>query len=52
MDPLRLVEDRVGDVEGWPTYIILHMFVQEPNARTVKIFRRLCLEIAFRLKML
>jgi hypothetical protein len=36
MDPLRLVEDRVGDVESWPTFIILHRFVEEPNARTVK----------------
>jgi hypothetical protein len=36
MDPLRLVEDRVGDVESCPTYITLHMFVGEPNASTVK----------------
>jgi hypothetical protein len=41
MDPLRLVEDRVGDVQSWPTYILLHMFVEEPNARTVSV-RCLC----------
>jgi hypothetical protein len=38
MDPLSLIEERVGDVESWPTYIIRHMFVDEPNARTVKNF--------------
>jgi hypothetical protein len=36
MDPLSVVEERVGAVESWPTYIILHMFVEEPNARTVR----------------
>jgi hypothetical protein len=36
MDPLRLVEERVGAVKSGPTYIILHVFVDETNARTVK----------------
>jgi hypothetical protein len=36
MDPLSLVEERVGAVETWLSYIILHMFMDEPNARTVK----------------
>jgi hypothetical protein len=31
-----LVEERVGAVESWLTYIILHMFVDEPNARRLK----------------
>jgi hypothetical protein len=36
MDSLSLVEERVGAVETWPSYIIRHMFMDEPNARTVK----------------
>jgi hypothetical protein len=36
MDPLSLVEEHVGAVETWPTYIIRHVFVDEPDARTVK----------------
>jgi hypothetical protein len=36
MDPLRLVEERIGAVESWPTCIILHVFVNEPNACTLK----------------
>jgi hypothetical protein len=36
MDPLSEVEERVGAVETWPSYIIRHMFMDEPNARTVK----------------
>jgi hypothetical protein len=36
MDPLSLVEERVGAVETWPSYIIWHMFVDEPDASTVK----------------
>jgi hypothetical protein len=36
MDPLSLVEERVGAVESWPAYVILHVFVDEPNARTLR----------------
>jgi hypothetical protein len=36
MDPLSLVEERVGAVETCRSYIIRHMFMDEPNARTVK----------------
>jgi hypothetical protein len=36
MDPLSVVEERVGVVETWQTYIIRHVFVDEPDARTVK----------------
>jgi hypothetical protein len=38
MDSLRLVEERVGAVQSWPTYIMLRVFMDEPNARTVKKF--------------
>jgi len=36
MDPLSSVEDVLGDVETWPTYIIYNMFVVEPNTISVK----------------
>jgi hypothetical protein len=36
MDPLSVVEKRVGAVETWPTYIIRHVFEDEPDGRTVK----------------
>jgi len=36
MDPLRAVEDIVGDVDSWPTYIICDLFVTEPNTISVK----------------
>jgi hypothetical protein len=36
MDPLSLVEERVGAIETWPSYIIRHKFMDEPNARKVK----------------
>ena len=36
MDPLRAVEDTLGDVESWPTYIIYNMFLVEPNTISVK----------------
>jgi hypothetical protein len=36
MDPLSVLEKRVGAVETWPTYIIRHVFVDEPDARTMK----------------
>jgi len=35
MDPLRAAEDVLGDVESWPTYVIYHMFVVEPNTISV-----------------
>jgi hypothetical protein len=43
MDPLILVEERVGAVESWPMYIILHVFVDELNARTVKTSQHSCM---------
>jgi hypothetical protein len=36
MDPLSLVEVRVCAVETWPSFIIRHMFMDEPNGLTVK----------------
>jgi len=36
MDPLRAVEDILGDVESWPTYIIYNMFLVESNTISVK----------------
>jgi len=36
MDPLRAVEDILGDLETWPTYIITNMFIVEPNTISVK----------------
>jgi len=36
MDPLKVVEDILGNVESWPTYIIYNMFVVEPNTISVK----------------
>ena len=35
MDPLKTVEDILGDVESWPTYII-YMFLVEPNTISIK----------------
>ena len=36
MDPLRAVEDILGDVESWPTYIIYNMFLVEPKTISEK----------------
>ena len=36
MDPLIAVEDILGGVESWPTYIIYNMFLVEPNTISVK----------------
>jgi len=36
MDLLREVEDILGDVESWPTYLIYDIFVVEPNRHSVK----------------
>jgi len=36
MDTLRAVEDILGDVESWSTYIIYNMFLVEPNSISVK----------------
>jgi len=35
-DPLRAVEDTLGDVDNWPTYNICDLFVAEPNTISVK----------------
>jgi hypothetical protein len=36
MDLLKEVEDQVGSHEAWPTYILLHIFVDMPNDDTLK----------------
>ena len=36
MDLLKAVEDLLGDMECWPTYVIYNMFVEEPKPSTVK----------------
>ena len=36
MDPLKAVEDFLGDVESWPTYVIYNIFVEKPNTSSVK----------------
>jgi hypothetical protein len=36
MDPLRAVEDILGNVDSWPTYIICDLFVTERNTISVK----------------
>jgi hypothetical protein len=33
---LSLVEERVGVVETWPSFVIKHIIMDKPNARTVK----------------
>ena len=38
MDPLRAVEDILGNVDTWPTYIICDLFVTEHNTISVKHF--------------
>ena len=35
VDPLKVV-DHFGDVEIWPTYIVIRMFVPEPSHRSNK----------------
>ena len=36
MDPLSAVEDILGDVESWPTCIILDIFVVKPTTLSVQ----------------
>ena len=36
MDPSKAVEDMLGVVETWPTYVIFNMFLVEPNTISVK----------------
>ena len=36
MDPLRAVEDILGNGGSWPTYITCDLFVTEPNTISVK----------------
>ena len=36
MDPLKAVEDILGGVGSWPTYIIYNMFLVETNTTSVK----------------
>lgn len=34
--PLQCVEEIIGRVESWPTYILMHMFYEEPGVRVMK----------------
>jgi len=36
MDPLQAVEDILGNVESWPTYVIYNIFVEEPCPESIK----------------
>ena len=36
MDPLSAIEEIIGHVDTWPTYIIHDMFIEEPNVKSVK----------------
>ena len=36
MDPLRTVEDLLGDVDSWPTYVIHNIFIEVPDPSSVK----------------
>jgi hypothetical protein len=36
MDTLEAVEVLLGPVESWATYIIRHMFAEDPNIRNMK----------------
>ena len=31
MDPLAVVEEKLGSVDSWPTSVIMYMFYEEPN---------------------
>jgi hypothetical protein len=36
MDPLSLVEEHLGAVESWPTYITQQMIIEQPSERSVR----------------
>ena len=36
MDPLQAVEDLLGDVGSWPTYVMYNIFVEVPSPSSVK----------------
>jgi hypothetical protein len=36
MDPLSAVEDIIGHIDTWPTYIIRDMFITSPSVKSVK----------------
>ena len=36
MDPLQAVEDILGNVESWPSYVIYNIFIQEPCPSRIK----------------
>jgi hypothetical protein len=36
MDPLSAIEEIIGDVDTWPTYIIHDLFITEPTVKSVK----------------
>ena len=36
MSALKRVEDSVGVVDSWPSYMILHMFASVPDVRVMK----------------
>ena len=36
MDPLSTIEDIIGNIDTWPTYVIHDMFVETPSIKIVK----------------
>jgi len=36
VNPVKTVEDIVGGVEEWPTYILLHLIVDDPDGRVMQ----------------
>jgi hypothetical protein len=50
MRTLKRVEEIVGRVESWPTYIILNMFVCSPTEQAMKKWQHFCTGTAYRWK--
>jgi hypothetical protein len=36
MDPLAVVEAQLGSVDSWPPYVLILVFMLEPNSRVMK----------------
>jgi len=36
-DPLSIVENRLGSVQTWPTYVITYMFAEDPTMPSVRM---------------
>ena len=52
MDPLRAVEDSLGDVESWPICLIYDIFVIETSTIVVQMLLLLCMAKVFLSKKL